>query len=342
MGAIVGHWKTLEEAQKLTQSQLLPGVIEEVIKRENLLERAPVALALGKTIKWNREKVTLEDDVTNLDIGQKLSWTSSIEYDAQETTLKRKALQRVLDNFIVDVYGTINNYEAQALLEIKKGITIALGNDLIYDDPASNAKQFSGMHDLAYAQTGTDLDISQTDGTLSIDNLRKQIDAMKHGVDIIYMPTIIARRMDAAYQERGFTMPTLATGTYSSFAQISYGLNEMGKRIMFFDGIPIVRTDFLVKEQKASNGPRTKWASGDETYSVFLIKFGDVFAGNPGLCVGFGDPEMGGKLYKVEVFDKLEDYDAAGIRLVSYVAPLLGSKLCLGRIYDLEDKAIVA
>ena len=340
MGAIVGHWKTLEEAEKLTQSQLLPGVVEEIIKRENLLDRVPVALAQGKTIKWNREKSTLEADVTNLDIGQKLTWSSSMEYDAQETTLKRKALQRVLDNFIVDVYGTINNYEAQALLEIKKGVVLALGNDLIYDDTASSSKQFVGLHDLAYVQTGTDLDIAQTDGTLSIDNLRKQIDAMKHGVDIIYMPGIIARRMDAAYQERGFT--SLASGTAASFAQISYGLNDMGKRIMFFDGIPIVRTDFLVKEQKASNGPRTKWASGDETYSVLLIKFGDVFAGNPGLCVGFGDPEMGGKLYKVEMFDKLEDYDAAGIRLVSYVAPLLGSKLCLGRIYDIEDKAIVA
>ena len=340
MGAVVGHWKTMDEAERLTESQLLPGVIEEVIKRENLLERVPVALAQGKSIKWNREKVTLEDDVQNLDIGDKFTWTSSIEYDPQETTLKRKGLQRLLDNFIVDVYGTINNYEAQALLEIKKGVSIALGNDIIYDDIDNSSKEFDGLHALAYVQTGTDLDISQTDGTLSLANLRTQIDAMKHGVDVIYMPGVIARRMDAAYQERGFT--SLASATAGSFAQISYGLNDMGKRIMFFDGIPIIRTDFMVKEQKASNGPRTKWASGDETYSIFLIKFGDVFAGNPGLCLGFGDPEMGSKIYRVEPFDKLENYDAKGIRLVSYVAPLLGSKLCLGRIYDLEDKAIVA
>jgi len=340
MGEVIGHWKNLTEAERLTESQLLPGVMEEIIKRENLLERIPVALAKGKSIKWNREKVTLEEDVENLDIGQQMSWVSSMEYDPQETTLVRKGMQRLLDNFIVDVYGTINNYEAQALLEIKKGVTLALGDNLIYDDPAADAKQFSGLHDLAYIQTGTDLDIDQAGGPLSLNNLRTQIDAMKHGVDIIYMPVCIARRMDAAYQERGFT--SLASGTAGSFAMISYGLNDMGKRIMFFDGTPIIRTDFLVKETIDSNAPRTKWVSGSDRYSIFLIKFGDVFAGNPGLCMGFGDPEMGSKLYRVELFDKLEDYDAKGIRLVSYVAPLLGSKLCLGRIFDIEDEAIVA
>jgi len=337
MGAVIGHWKTLEEAQKLTQSQLLPGVVEEVIKRESLLDRVPVALAQGQTIKWNREKTTLEADVQNLDIGGKLSWTSSIEYDAQETTLKRKALQRLLDNFIPDVYGTINNYEAQALLEIKKGVTLALGDNLIYDDTDDDTKEFDGLHALAYEQTGTDLDIDEA-GALSLYNLRTQIDAMKHGVDIIYMPMAIARRMDAAYQEAAFA----GTAGDRAFAQISYGLNEMGRRIMFFDGIPIVRTDFLVKETDGSNAPRTKWTSSTVAYSIFLIKFGDVFAGNPGLCMGFGDPEMGSQLYKVELFNKLENYDAKGIRLVSYVSPLLGSKLCLGRIYDVQDLAVTA
>jgi len=340
MGAIVGHWKTLEEAQRLTQSQLLPGVVEEIIKRENLLDRIPVALAQGKTIKWNREKATLEADVQNLDIGQQMSWVSSMEYDPQETTLKRKGMQRLLDNFIVDVYGTINNYEAQALLEIKKGVTLALGDNLIYDDPAADAKQFVGLHDLAYEQAGTDLDIDMAGGPLSLNKLRTQLDAMKHGVDIIYMPMVIARRMDAAYQEKGFA--SLKGATAGSFAMISYGLNEMGKRIMFFDGIPIVRTDFLVKETYQSNGPRTKWTSGSDRYSIFLVKFGDIFAGNPGLCMGFGDPGMGSQLYRIELFDKLEDYDARGIRLVSYTSPLLGSKLCLGRIFDVEDEAIVA
>jgi len=336
MGAVVGHWKNLTEAERLTQSQLIPGVIEEDIKRENLIDRMPVALAQGKSIKWNREKVTMEDNVVNVDIGDQLSWSSSMEYDPQETTLKRKAIQRLLDNFIVDVYGTINDYEAQALWEIKKGMVRRLGDDLIYDDTDNSAKEFDGLHALAYEQTGTDLDIDEA-GALSLMNLRTQIDAMKHGVDVIYMPIPIARRMDAAYQEAAFA----GTAGDRSFAQISYGFNEMGKRIMFFDGIPIVRTDYLMKEDDGSNAPRTKNTSGT-AYSIFLIKFGEIFNGDPGLCLGLGDPDMIGKLFKTELFEKLEDYDAGGIRLVTYPAVLLGSKLCLGRIYDITDEAVTA
>lgn len=339
MGAVVGHWKTLAEAQRLTQSQLIPGVIEEDIKVGNLLERAPVALAQGQSIKWNREKVVIEGDVADVDIGEKLSWTSSMEYDPQETELKRSAIQRVLDRFVVDVYGTINNYENQTLWEMKKAMGRRLGDKLIYNDITyGNAKQFDGLHALAAIQTGTDLDIDEG-GALSLDNLRKQIDAMKHGVDIIYLPMCIQRRINAAYQERGFA----GTAGDHIMSQISFGYNEIGKRVTFFDSIPLVTTDYLVKENDGvgdGSDLRAKWTTSTVTYSIFLIKFGDIFNNEPGLCMGFGDPEMGSDLYRVEPFDKLEDYDAKGIRLVTYVAPLLGSKLCLGRIFDVQDLAV--
>lgn len=339
MGEVIGHWKNLTEAQKLTQSQLIPGVIEEDIKRENLVDRAPVALAQGKSIKWNREKASLDTDVSDVDIGEKLTWTSSVEYDQQETELKRSAIQRLLDNFIVDVYGTIQNYEAQALFEAKKGMRRRLGDKLIYDDITYGAsKQFDGLHALAAIQTGTDLDIDEG-GALSMENVRKVIDAMKYGVDIIYMPGCIHRRINAAYQERAFA----GTAGDHVMSQISFGYNEIGRRVMFFDGIPIVPTDFLLQENDGvgdGSNLRAKYTTGTVTYSIFFIKFGDVFNSEPGLCFAFGDPEMGKQLYRVELFDKLEDYDAKGFRLVTYTAPLLGSKLGLGRIFDVQDLAV--
>lgn len=341
MGAVVGHWKDITEAQRLTQSQLLPGVIEEDIYRENLLDRMPVALAQGKSIKWNREKYVMDADVVDVDIGEKLTWTSSMEYDPQETELKRSAIQRLLDDFVVDVYGTVQNYEAQTLWEMKKGWKRRMGDKLIYDDITwGNAKQFNGFHALAAIQTGTDLDIDEG-SALSLENFRKVIDAMKHGVDVIYLPPCIHRRINAAYQERAFA----GTAGDHTMSQIAFGWNEAGKRMMFFDSIPLLSTDFLVKEKDGvgdGSDLRVKWAEGDGTvtYSIFFVKFGDIFANNPGICMGFGDPEMGSNLYKVELFDKLEDYDAKGIRLVTYVAPLLGSKLCLGRIFDVEDGAV--
>lgn len=335
----IGHWNNLTEAQRLTQSQLIPGVIEEDIKRNNILDRIPVAQAQGKSIKWNREKVVLDADVAGADIGETLVWSSNVTYDPQEVELTRKYIQRVLDNFIPDVYSTVNNYEAQVLWEMKKGMIRKLGDALIYDDLTYGVKQFDGLHAWSAIQTGTNLDIDQA-GALSLHNLRLQHDEMKNGIDFTYIPFNIARRIDEAYQEAGLTRLT----TVPTMGMISYGVDDQGKRIMFFDGVPFLRTDFLVAENDgtgAGSNIRAKHDTGTATYSLFHIKFGDIFAGNPGLCLGFGNTEMLGQFYKLELFDKLENRDAQGFRLVTYLAPLLGSKLCLSRIYDITDVNIV-
>ncbi len=344
----IGHWTTLANCQKLTESQLIPGVIEEDIKRNNVLDRIPVAQALGQTIKWNREQVVMEADIDSIAIGDELSWSASMTYDQQEVALKRKYVQRRLDAFIPDVYGTINNYEAQVLWEMKKAMVRRIGDDVWYDDltygDSASGNEFDGLHALAQAQFGTDLDIDEGDGALSLHNLRLQHDAMKAGIDFCYMPYVIARRMDEAYQEAGFV--GLNTTTASTMGMISYGVDDMGKRVMFFDGVPILRTDFLMEETggtgvSANTNARAQNTSGNN-WSVFHVKFGDVFNGEPGLTLGFGNTEMLGQFYKIVTFEDLENYDAGGIRLVSYIAPLLGSKLALGRIYDVTDAAVTA
>lgn len=344
MGAVVGHWKDLTEAQRLTQSQLIPGVIEEDIKRNNPIERVAVALALGKSIKWNREKVVLDTAVQNVDIGATMTWTSSMEYDPQEEELKRKAIPRLLDNFVLDVYGTVQNYEAQALWEIKKGIFRALGNSFIYDDDTyGSSLQMKGLHQWAAencsggAADGV-LDIDMASAALSVEKLRLLISNMKHGVDYILIPTCIGLRLDAAYEEKGFA----GTDGDHVMANFTRGMDSLGKPIMYFQGIPLIRTDYLLSEDAdTGRGSNARTYATGGVYSIFAVKSGDIFAGNPGLTLAFGNPEMKSKLYKTEYFDKLEDYDAKGIRLITYSNVLLGSKLCLGRIHDITDAAIV-
>src|SRR3989337_743639 len=94
-----GHWKTLAEAQKLTQSLKIPGVFEEDIKRNNPLERLTVAQAAhtGLKIEWLREMpaavIALEGAVTEIDIGEALAWSDDVEYEEKEMTLRRCYVQ---------------------------------------------------------------------------------------------------------------------------------------------------------------------------------------------------------------------------------------------------------
>lgn len=351
-----GHWKTLSEAQKLTQSMKIPGVFEEDIKRNNPIERITVGQAAGTGLKieWLREKTTTEDAVVETSIGDQLSWSDDVEYEEKEMSLRRLYIQRKLDHYVEGIYGTYNNYEARVLIESEKGLKRKIGARLIYADETygGSPTQFDGYHALAAEHgapytAGSSNDPKNIDGGeagLSLSLLRVLIDEMKHGVDEILAPYEIIRRMDAAYQEKGFA--GLATATAGNLGFLTMGFNELGKRVLFWDAVPITRTDYLVAEEQntgtgSSSNARTLYSS-DKGYSLFAMKYGMMMNGemNPGIQFAYGGTEGQGDLYKLVRFPELEDYDAGGVRLVTYGAVLLGSSLCLGRIFDVEDVAI--
>src|SRR3989304_8168055 len=352
-----GHWRTLAEAQKLTQSMKIPGVFEEDIKRNNPIERVTVGQAAGTGLKieWLREKTTTEDAVIETDIGDQLAWSDDIEYEEKESTLRRVYIQRKLDKYVQGIYGSYNNYEARLLLESQKGLKRRLGARLIYGDTTygGSPTQFDGYHALAAEHgapytgtTGDAKNINQNNAGLSLSYLRILLDEMKHGADEILAPYEIIRRMDAAYQEKGFA--GLATGTAGNLGFLAMGFNELGKRVLFWDAIPMIRTDYLVAEQLntgtgSSADARGLYASGTRNYSLFALKYGMMMNGeqNPGLQFAYGGTEGQGDLYKLVRFPELENSDAGGIRVVRYGSVLLGSSLCLGRIYDNEDVAIL-
>lgn len=342
-----GHWDTLAAAQKLTQSTKIPGFFEEDVKRNNPIERVTVAQAAksGLKIEWLREKstnvATLETAVTEVDIGAQLSWTEDVDYDEMEAELKRSYIQRKLDHFVQGIYGTFNNYEVIMLGECEKALKRKVGARLIYADDYTSG-QFNGIHAWVRNASG-DLNIDQGSVGLSLHNLRVMVDAMKHGCDELWMPFEIVRRMDAAYQEKGFA--GLAYNVGGNLGFLTLGYNELGKRVLFWDAIPIIRTDFLTGEEtdsgltSASSDVRALYSS-DKSYSVFGVKHGNVMAQQPGLTYAYGGTEGLGDFYKLVRFPELENYDAGGIRLVNYGAVLLGSSLCLGRIADADDVAI--
>jgi hypothetical protein len=354
-----GHWVTLAAAQKLTQSMKIPGVFEEDIKRNNPLERLTVGQAAhtGKKIEWLREVpanvAALEAAIAEIDIGELLSWTEDVDYEEKEMTLRTSYVQRKLDHYLPGIYGTYNNYEARLLLECEKAMKRKIGARIIYaDNTYSSAKQFDGIHALAAEHgaplatdwTGTNdpKNIDANEVGLSLALLRLQVDEMKHGADEIWAPFEIIRRMDAAYQEKGFV--GLAHGTAGNLGFITLGLNELGKRVLFWDGVPIIRTDYLVKEEAntgtgSSSDARALYSSTG-MYSLFIIKHGNVLNQEPGLTYAYGGTEGLGDFYKLVRFPELETYDAGGIRLVNYGALLLGSSLCLARMFDVKDEAI--
>jgi len=346
-----GHWANLAALQKLTQSTKIPGVFEEDIKRNNPIERVTVGQASGTGLKieWLREipanVAALEAAVAEVNIGEGLTWTEDVNYEEKESALKRSYIQRKLDHFVEGIYGTYNNYEARLLLECEKALKRKIGARLIYADVNASAKQFDGVHAWA-RQTSGDLNIDQGGLGLSLANLRIMIDAMKMGVDEIWAPFEIIRQIDAAYQEKGFLYTVSGTTqTHGTMSFLTLGYNELGKRVLFWDAVPMIRTDFLVGEQQDTGltavaaNVRTLYVN-EKGYSIFGVKHGNVLNQEPGLTYAFGGTSGFGDFYKLVRFPELENWDAGGLRMLNYGAVLLGSSLCLSRIADIADLAI--
>ena len=274
-----GHWDNLAAAQKLTQSTKIPGVIEEDIKRNNPIERVAVAQAAhsGLKIEWLREQsasvTALEDAVAEASIGEQLSWSEDTDYDEKEATLVRSYVQRKLDHYVQGIYGTFNNYEVIMLGECEKAMKRKIGARLIYADD-NTAGQFNGLH-AWNRETSGDTNIDQGEAGLSLANLRIMVDAMKHGCDELWFPFEIMRWLDAAYQEKGFA--GLAYNVAGGMSFLTLGYNELGKRVLYWDAIPIIRTDFLVAENQnvgltsTASSVRSLYTAYDKQYSIFGV-----------------------------------------------------------------------
>jgi hypothetical protein len=324
-----GHWLNLAALQLLTQSELLPGVIDESPKRGGLLTEFPVRQALGQDVKWNRSNA--RRSATRVAVGAQLTWTDNITYTQVSSELKIFFDQTPLNKFVRDVYGSINNYEAQQMLELRTGIVETIEDALIYDDVDYTDLHITGLHHWAVDNTG-DGDIDEAESALQLVSSRAMIDYMKYGADFWNMSYTLARYISQFYQEGNTGSTNLNIGTFVWQPQ------DIGLPIPIWGGVPIRRSDYML-EEGANTGQgsdaKTK-SSGSNNFSIFLCLRGNgMVERDPGLNIGFGgDTHQNGEFFRPERFDKLEDYDAAGLRLVSYITLMCGSTLGVARITD--------
>jgi len=328
-----GHWANLAEVEKLSQSKLLKGVVDIAPKRGPVLSELPIRQVSGLSTKWNRSDA--RRTATRMAIGQELLWTDNVTYTQMDLRLAQFYDQTPLNKFVRDVYKDKTDYATQQLLEMRTGIIETLNDALIYDDSDYTGLHMRGLYHWAVDNVGTDGYIDNGEAALSFMNVRKVLDYMSHGCDFMVMSYSLARYIDQFYQDAG---PTSWAGT---MGRIVWDKDEIGKPMMVWAGTPIIRSDYMVAEQAntgAGLDARAKYSSGVAMYSILFVCKGKAQKQmvDPGAIIHFGGEDReSGELFKVERFDKLEKYDAAGLRLVSYLNLGVGAPRACCAIYDI-------
>ena len=342
--AIVGHWTTLVEAQKLVQSTLLAGIVQETYEEGQLLAELPVFAINSKSITYNRENTL--PSAAFYDIHEQIPWQADVDYATQkEATLKRVARQSILDKFMMDTYKDPNDYRSIVTAGLRKGCLRTIEDKLIYGDIDNDAAEFDGISqvfdtdaadgDAFTSATNSQMyDMGGAAAPASIGILRQLVDQVRPKPDILLMTRTFRNTLSATAFEKGIVLSNA-----QPVGNISYNKNEFGTRIDYFDGIRILLSDFLLNE--VDNTGIKDPGNDSGVCSVYAIRFGQIMDG--GLCLCIGSSTGGPQFFMIKELEALEDFDAGGIRLTAYCCLALGSTKAIARVHSIQEAgAIVA
>jgi len=337
--AIVGHFDSLTEAQKLVQSELLAGVVQEVYEEGQLLQRLPVMTINSQSITYNREDSL--PAAAFYDIHEQLPWIADRTFTQVEASLKIVARQDILDKFMLKTYRNPNDYRAIILSGLRKGVMRTIEDKLIYGNVDNDSAEFDGLGHLlpadiaggeAWASANTQAyDMGGASSPVTIKVMRELIDAVRPKPSFLLMTRTMRNTLSAVAFEKGIVLsnanPRIALT----------GDNSLGQRVDYFDGVPIVISDYLLDE--TDNTVNKDSGNDSGISSIWAIRTGQIMDG--GVCLMTGGDTGGVEFFNMVELDNLEDYDASGIRLVAYCGLAQGSTKATAVIHSIDEDGVI-
>ena len=338
--AIVGHFTDLDELRKLVISEMVPGVIQQTFEEGQLLQMLPGVMLNSRSLIYNRESVL--PSAAWYDIHQQLSFTADVTIDQKEVWLKRAIRQDLLDEFVMQTYQNPNDYRTEILKSLTRGVMRTIEDTLVYGSGSTEAsKEFDGLDKLitiADADAFTSatnlqsFDMGGSAQPLTFRALRQLVNAVRPRASILLMTRTMRDTLSAVAFEKGIVLSSA-----NPIASITHTPDQFGKIVDFFDGIPIVISDYLLQENDNTGGKDTGNDSGMS--SIYAIRFGQIADG--GLSLVTGGATGGGDFFKLKELGPQPGFDADGIRLTAYVTLALGSTRALGRIHSIDEDGTI-
>jgi len=283
---------TLAEAAKLSNDLLVKGVFETVVKASPLLERMPFIEISGNALTYNREA----SPGTAAFYAVGATWAEDTPTFTQVTTsLKILGGDADVDNYLRQTRSNIQDIEA-VVLELKaKAVAHKFEETAITGDSAVDPNAFDGLRTLV--GTGFQAVSMGTNGaTLTLAKLDEMLDLI-----------IMSRRSRRKLNELRRT----------ASSQIEGVVNEFGRWVELYNGIPIAVSDFVPDNETVG--------TSTDCSSIYAVAFGED--GLVGLTNGW---------IQVERVGSLETRDATRNRVKWYCGLALFSTLKVARLYGVR------
>lgn len=290
------------EAEKLSNNQLISGVIDQIITRDDLFAVLPFVGVNGKAYVYNRENTLPSADF--LDPNDTVN-ESAATFTEVVTKLRILAGDVDIDKFLQTTMGDTNDQMAIQIAKKAKALAYAFQQTVATGDSSSNAKAFDGLSVLN-DNTNQVVSAGTNGGALTLTMLDQLCDLVPNGPDVIVMRRGTIRAFRA-----------LLRATYGTDA-VMQQLENFGRPMLTHNGIPVIMNEWLP-------GNETQGTSTGNTCSVYAARLNEV----DGLHGLFGGDNAG---LVVENIGTVQNKDATRIRLKWYAGLALKSTKSLARL----------
>ncbi|MCL2874769.1 MAG: phage major capsid protein [Betaproteobacteria bacterium] len=283
------------EAEKLSNNQLVSGVIDEIIFRDDMFAILPFMGVNGKAYVYNRENTL--GDAEFLDPNDPIT-ESAATFTEVVAKLRILVGDVDVDKFLQATMGDTNDQMAIQIAKKAKSLAMTFHKTLAQGDASANPKAFDGLPKMV-TPTQT-VDVGGQALTLSM--LDELCDTVPHGADALVM------RRGTIRAVRG-----LLRATYGTDAVMQQGLNFDGRPVLTHNGIPIIMNEYLDGNENGN------------TCSVYAVRMNEL----DGLHGIYGGDNAG---IVVENIGTVQNKDATRIRLKWYAGLALKSTRSIARL----------
>lgn len=291
------------EAERLSANQMVQGVIEEIIERDDLFSILPFVQTEGKAYLYNREKTIGGADW--LDPNDPIN-ESAATFEEVVAKLRILAGDVDVDKFLNQTMSDTNSQMATQIAKKAKTVAREFHRALATGDSSVNSKVFDGLprllkqaQDYAATAGGSQIVSAGTNGNpLTLTMMDELCDAVPNGADVLVM----RRGTIRAYR-------ALLRATYGTDAVMQM-MENFGRPMLTHNGIPIIMNEFL-------SGAEVKGTS-IATASVYALRLNE----QDGLHGLYGGDNAG---IVVENIGTVQNKDATRIRLKWYTSLALKS-----------------
>lgn len=298
------------EAEKLSENDLVRGVIEEVIDKDDLFAILPFTQTQGKAYVYNREKTVVEADF--LDPNDPIN-EGAVDFQEVVTKLRILAHDVDVDKFLATTMSDANSQVALQLAAKAKGLARKFRRTLVIGDNTANPKEFDGMQVLC-AANGPDQNIvvGANGAALTLSQLDQLLDAVPNGADVIFMRSGTVRAYRTLLRAAGG-----ATPENMMLPQFD------GRPVLCHNGTPILVNDFIPGD--VAQGTTA------ETCSVYAVRLNE----DDGLHGIYGGETGAGMT--VEALGTVQNKDAWRYRVKWYAGLALKSTRALARLVGITN-----